>query len=181
MKKRASRGALTVEAAIVVPLFIMLMLLINGVFVMFWGQQIMTNALIQCTKSLSFDPYSSQRVSEAESESLMGMISDLFSFASSNHTSTEQWYKEGGDLEGVISDRFSAYLRSDKGDADALLESIGVEGGLGGLDFSGSKVENGVLTVQLTYTQNFVFDATGLGSFKRSISVQVNLFNYITS
>lgn len=177
-KNSASRGSLTLEASIMVPLFIMLMLLVNGFFILFMGQQVMTNALVQSAKSLSFDPYSIERVDGAASSSLMTMFTDFFSFVGGNYTTTEKWYEETDDLEDVIEERFIAYLRADERDAHALLETLGVENGIYGLDFSGSSVDGDVLTINLKYNQEYIFNTFGLGTMERELTVKVKLFTY---
>lgn len=180
MRKKANSGSITLEASIMVPMFIMLMLLVNGLFIMFMGQQIMTNALVQSAKSLAFDPYSTQRVGDGASSSLMEMFTDIFSAVGGDYTSTEKWYEDNDALEDMIAERFAVYLRKDRTAAENLLEQIGVENGLEGLDFSGSKVEDGVLTICLKYNQEYIFNVFGLATFERNITVQVKLFTYNT-
>lgn len=178
-KEKMNSGSITLEAAMVVPLFIILMLLVNGLFVMFMGQQIMSHTLIQSAKSLAFDPYSSQRVSANEEDSLADMFVDIFSFAGGDHVSTEKWYEENLDqIDEIIEERYIAYLKNSRSDAKVLLDEIGIKNGLNGLDFSGSSLADGVLTVKLKYTQEFIFNAAGLAEFERELSVKVKLFEY---
>lgn len=177
-KRKNNRGSITLEAAIVVPLFIILMLLVNGLFVLFMGQQIMSHSLIQSAKSLAFDPYSSQRVSSDESDDLADMFTEIFSFVGGDYTSSEEWYKESN-IEEIVQERYVAYLRENRSDTDALLEEIGVKNGVDGLDFSDSTLEDGVLTIKLKYTQEYIFNAAGLAEFDREISVKIKLFEYV--
>lgn len=177
---KKSRGAITLEAAITVPIFIIVMLLVNGLFVMFMGQQIMTHTLVQSAKSLAYDPYSSQLALSDTKNKLQNMITEIFAFNNGNHSSTEKWYDEKS-IEEAVKERFIAYLRSSKEDADGLLDEIGVKDGSDGLDFSGSSVdENRILTIKLKYTQEYIFNATGLGEFEREICVKIKLFSYST-
>lgn len=180
MRNNANSGSISLEASIIVPMFIMLMLLVNGLFIMFMGQQIMTNTLVQSAKSLAYDPYSTQRVGDGASISLMAMFTDIFSVVGGDYTSTEEWYSDTDDLEDIIAERFAVYLRSDRDAAEKLLANIGVENGIDGLDFSGSKVEDGVLTICLKYNQEYIFNTFGFASFERTMSVQVKLFTYNT-
>lgn len=176
---KKNSGSITLEAAMVVPMFIILMLLVNGLFVMFMGQQIMSHTLIQSTKSMAFDPYSSQRVSANEEDSLADMFVDIFSFASGDHVSTDKWYEENLDnIDQVVEERYIAYLRNSQSDARELLDELGIKNGLDGLDFSGSTIEDGVLNVKMKYTQEFIFNAAGLTEFERELSVKVKLFEY---
>lgn len=177
--KKKNSGSITLEAAMVVPLFIILMLLVNGLFVMFMGQQIMVHTLIQSAKSMAFDPYSSQRVSTNEEDDLADMFIDIFSFAGGNHVSTDKWYEENLDkIDEVIEKRYIAYLKNSRSDANILLEEIGIKNGVEGLDFSGSSLENGILTIKMKYTQEFIFNAAGLAEFERELCIKVKLFEY---
>lgn len=173
-----SKGAITLEAAIIVPIFIIMMLLVNGLFVMFMGQQIMSHTLVQSAKSLAYDPYSSQLAASDKKDQLQETIIEIFTFNNGNHSSTEKWYDEQS-IDETVKKRFIAYLRSSKEDTDGLLDEIGVKNGLDGLDFSGSSIDKDrILTVKLKYTQEFIFNAAGLGEFEREIYVKVKLFEY---
>ena len=176
--KRDTNGAITLEACIVVPVFVALMLLFNGVFVLFMGQQIMGHTLIQTAKSLALDPYATQRM-EGSSGNLDDFFTDIIAVGSDGYLSTEAWYDDPDALEGMVRERYMKYLREDSGVSAALLEMLGVEGGAGGLDFSGCTLEDGVLTLKLKYKQNYVFDAMGLAPFTREIGAKVKLFEYV--
>ena len=73
-----------------VPLFVIIMLLVNGLFLLFMGQQVMSSALVQSAKSMAFDPYVPQRF--AEDGDLSKMIADLFTIGKGNYISTDAWY-----------------------------------------------------------------------------------------
>lgn len=180
MKRRKSdSGSLTIEAAIMVPMFIMLMLLVNGLFVMFMGQQIMAHTLIQSAKSLAFDPYSTQRVAANEDDQLAEMFTDLFAFTGNGHVSTEPWYEDGAsNVADIARARYIANLGESRTDVEELFDQIGVKNGFAGLDFSGTVIEDGVLKMKMKYTQEFLFDALDLGEFQRELSVSVKLFEY---
>lgn len=179
-KKNSCSGSITLEAAMVVPFFIILMLLVNGFFVMFMGQQIMTHTLIQSAKSMAFDPYSTQRVAANAEDDLADMFVDIFSFASGDHVSTDKWYDAANldDLDEVVEERYIAYLNDSETDAKELLKNIGIKDGLDGLDFSGCTLEDGILTVKMKYTQEFIFNAADLASFDRELSIKVKLFEF---
>lgn len=178
--KHNNKGSLTLEACIVVPVFIGLMLLVNGLFVMFMGQQIISHTLVQSAKSLSFDCYSTQRVTDDKNNQLAAMFTDIFTIGHGNNISTEKWYEDADKVKVIAKERFLAYLKSSNSDANELLELVGVENGMNGLDFSESTIDNGrgILTIKLNYTQNYIYNAMGLASFKRSIYVKVKLFEY---
>ena len=95
MKNKNMRGSMTLEAAMVVPIFILLMLAVNGFFLMFMGQQVLSHTVIQSAKSMAYDPYASQRVTADEGDQLADMFVDLFSYANGDFTSPEEWYEDG--------------------------------------------------------------------------------------
>lgn len=175
---KKERGSMTLEASIVVPIFVSVMLLANGFFIFFMGQQMMSNALIQSAKSLSYDPYSIQRTNSDDAnfiESLIPALYDMFNAGGGNYVSSEKWYEEEN-IEETVKERFVLYLSP--ADADDLLKTFGVKDGLAGLDFSESSYSDGILTVKMNYTQEFVFNMLGLASFDDSMQVKVKMFEY---
>lgn len=172
-------GTVTLEACIVVPMFITIMLALCGIFVLFMGQQIITHATIQSAKSLSFDPYATERNAAAGEKELAQMFGDIFSAGHSDYVSTRRWYSdESSYLKSVASARFKAFISENGSKNKDVLEIIGIKGGANGINFSNCKVEDGVLTMSVKYTQCFIFDIAGLGEFDREISVKVKLFTY---
>lgn len=184
MKKKKISGAITLEAAIFVPIFIILMLLVNGLFMLFMGQQIMTHALIQSAKSMAFDPYASQRGMVEPDANLTNIFIDVFSEFRNDgydaYVETDDWYSEDN-VGDVVKERFLAYIRPDQSSATDILDLVGVEGGSNGLDFSDCSVENGVLNISVKYKQNFVYNIMGLQPIERELALKVDLFEYIQS
>lgn len=175
-KQNRNAGVITLEAAIMMPLFILLMLFLYAFFIFFMGQQIMSHTAIQTAKSLSFDPYIVNRVND---DDLATMIVDITEIFSGKYSSTDKWYtaERSDRLQGVAKDRFLAFLPN-QSDPDALLEWVGVENGTAGLDFSGSAVEDGVLTLKIQYVQNYAFKLADLTSFDRVITLKAKLFDW---
>ncbi len=179
MNLKKDNGVVTLEAAILVPIFIIIMLLVNGLFILFMGNQIMSHTLVQSAKSMALDPYASQSAENSkDSNPLASMFTDIFTIGSGGHISTDQWYKDNANVAKTAKKRFVAYLKENETDAKELLEEIGVKNGSDGLDFSGSKVEDGVLTVRIRYVQEFIFNAAGLGDIQREMSLKIKLFEY---
>ena len=172
-KQHKNAGVITLEAAIMMPMFILLMLFLYAFFIFFMGQQIMSHTAIQTAKSLSFDPYAVER---ADGNSLYEMVHDISDLAFSGHySSSEKWYtsSRSSKLPEVAKERFFAFLPNQT-DHNGLLKLIGVEN----LEFSGSSVEDGVLTLKITYVQNFAFQLAELTSFDRVITLKVKLLNW---
>ena len=177
-KMKCERGTATLEACIVVPAFVMLMLLVNGLFILFMGQQIMTHAAVQSAKSLALDPYASGRVAANETDKLADMLVDLFTIGDGEYVSTDKWYSDDiDDLEETVEERFFAYITSDENRVDDILDMIGIEGGKDGIRFDECSVDDDVLTMKICYTQNFIFRGD-LTSFDQELVLKVKLFKY---
>ncbi len=179
--KARESGTMTLEAAIMVPMFIIIMLFINGLFVLFMGQQVMMHSLVQSTKSLAYDPYSSQRAEGNTNDHLVDMFCDIVSIAHGKYISNESWYtKDSAEVCETVKDRFMAYLADSASKADDALKTVGVKNGSAGLDFSGSSYDKdtGILTVDLKYVQTFLFDVLDVGSMDRNITFKMKLFEY---
>lgn len=171
----ATNGSITLEAGIFVPFFVILMLLLNGAFILFMGQQIVSHTLIQTAKSMALDPYLTQRV-EASDVKLDDMLKDIAGMLGNGNYSTEDWYKNPAGVGKVAKERYLKSLRENAYVGDELLKQLGVQDGIKGMDFSGSTVEDGMLTLKIRYEQRYIFNAWGLGTFHREIGVKVKLF-----
>lgn len=174
------RGSISLEAAMVVPMFIMLMLMVNGFFLLFMGQEIMSHALIQSAKSMAFDPYAVQRI-DAEENDLSEFINDMGTLVTDGlqHNLTD-WYEDEATVVTEAEKRFVSFVREDKNDANELLELVGIKDGIDGLDFAESEVDmdNGFLRLKVNYTQEFMFNLFDFTSIERSMCIKVKLFQY---
>lgn len=179
-KAKSENGTITLEACIVVPVFILLIMFVYGLMVMFLGNHAMTHALVQCAESLSLDSYATDMLDAGDAVStgsvLKKIYKDVTQYGSENFSSSEKWY-DGGDVEGEIENRFLGFIADGSlNDADEWLEMFGVQDGFSGLDFSGSSVENGVLTINVKYTQEFVYGTEDLAAFDRELTVKAKMW-----
>lgn len=205
LKKRKSEdGTISLEACIVVPIFIFLILFIYGFIVMFMGQQMISHSMLQSAESLSIDSYGTEKIRDEDdnpaTELVITFMENLFtgSFSAdsidSTFASTKRWYdkdaddyKHGNrnelyeiDKNEVIKNRFLGYLTGESDitkaeeKAKEIYKLIGVENEE--LDFSESTVEDGVLTMVVKYRQKFVFDFQGLVGIDRRLTIKVNMW-----
>lgn len=179
-RKDNDGGVVSLEAAILVPLFIFLMLFFYGIIIMFMGQHMISHAMIQSSQSLSFDPYATERLKKEEIDGLVDSLTSIYlEYGTDEHfSSTDKWYSDNQDmLEEVAKKRFIGFLSGGGRDrADRLLNIFGIKGGIDTIDFSGCSVADGVLTFTIKYDQDFIFDFHGLASFERTMSIQAKLW-----
>ena len=180
MKDNKQRGAITVEACVSVLVFIILMLLLSGLFVMFMAQNVTAHVTLQTSESLSVDAYRIERLMKEDGKlGTVGadfgqFITKLFGSSDDNpyFVTDNRWYNgKDEDVAQAVKTRFIGYLTG--GDqsgkdatvkADEILRKLNIKDGLSGLDFSGSYVQNGTLYVVLKYNLEYDFNIWGLGT-----------------
>ncbi|MDD4095864.1 MAG: hypothetical protein PHP22_06450 [Oscillospiraceae bacterium] len=173
---------ISIEACIVLPIFIILLMFIYGFFILFAGQNIIAHALIQSAQSLSLDSYSHEKLDAGATDSgpaLIGGIFNTFFVTDEYYTSNSKWYSEDiASMNDVIKKRFIGYLvvNPTDGKADVLLDYLGVEDGLDGFDFSLSEIDGDYLTVTVTYKQKFIFDFGDRVTMDMQQSIKVKMW-----
>lgn len=181
MKKKSEQGLLSLEASIVVTLFIFLMLFMYSFFVVFEARNSMGHALLATTNSLALDAYENSQLGDNESlYSLLRSIYGSINNDKDDFTDYRKWYEDStttnadgttslsGAFSDVLKTRFLAYLSGGKEeDAKKVLDSYHIRDGLEGLDFSGSYVdEKNRLHVSLRYTIDYEFRVFNLSGLK---------------
>lgn len=167
MRKDQS-GVITLEACISVLMFLLLMLLLSGLFLMFMAQTVTAHAVLETAQSMSLEAYSLEKLAVDEGaaasvgEHLGSFVSSWFGTAenSPNFVSANKWY-EGDEKEiaAAIKERFVGYIAGgNESKADKLLTMMNVVNGLDGLDFSKSYVEDDTLHIFLAYKLKYNFN-----------------------
>ncbi len=168
LKVKSREGSVTLEAAIILPIFIFVFLSIFGLFGMINARQEITRAMIQAGKSLSLDPYATEMLEKANDKKFRTAEQYLMSkvrqaSSKEKYTNITKWY-EGGDVSGVAKDRFIAYFAGgDESKANEKLKWMGVEGGLDGLKVDGSISGKRELELKTEYQLKFLFDFIQVG------------------
>lgn len=181
---KKENGTISLEACIVVPMFMFLILFVYGFIVMFMGQQLITHAMIQSAESLSLDSYALENVDFEEIDSGGELVQLLYSqiyTPNNDFSSNVKWYSDdSSDLSSVVEKRFLAYLTSGANNAQTkaseMLEFVGVKNGFDGLDLSETKIEDGYLIMTVSYEQEFIFNFNGLASFEREFTIKQKLW-----
>lgn len=169
-KEKTQKGIITLEACISVLFFLMLMLLLAGLFRMFMAQNLIAHATLETVQSLSLDAYSAKKIGSGNWGSVGELINNLFDLTNNDDFSSyKDWYSAPPDLpvKEVVKTRFIAYISGgDKTKADDLLRRLNIEDGIEGIDFSDSVVKEGVLYVVLKYRLEYDFKIGGLGEIE---------------
>lgn len=186
MKKDNECGVISLEACIVVPIFMMLIMFIYGFMLMFTGDFLVSHALYQSAESLSYDAYANDKLASAGMgdisgiDSLLTNVINLFTETSDDggFVNATQWYKGGdSDVEQAVKERFIAYFSGgDEAKMKDMLHVCGIDED--SLDFSESSIEGNDLIIKIKYNQSFLFDINGLASFDYTKKARVRLFTH---
>lgn len=174
-KYKSQRGSMSLEASIAVTMFIFFMLFLYSFFVVFEARNEMAHVLLATTNSMSLDPLQTEKLDGTDD--LSSIIYKVYSYIShedNGFIDDTSW--ANGDVKAsdisleaiwfkhLIKERFVAYLAGgDEEEANAILERYHIEGGLDGLDFSGSYIDSGNLYISVKYTIEYEFNMFNLG------------------
>jgi hypothetical protein len=190
-KKNDEQGSVTLEAAIILPIFCALFMALNGFFFTFNAQNQISHALIQSASSLGLDPYLNEKIDSGldGAHGFWGGLSDALldgvrRLATDGYfTSPNDWYSSGGGAENTIigsedaKKRFVAYLTGDTSEskADEKLKHFGIEGGLSGMHFTATN-EGGDVVLKVNYRMGVWFDMFGKKKMEVTQSARAKLW-----
>lgn len=120
------KGIISLEACIVVPIFMILILFIYSFFVIFTAQNQIAHSLLQSSQSVSLDPYKTETIGVAPGD-WPGSLSDiLIEFLESDdeyYKSDSKWYGEDKDpnmIEATVSIITGGFLNPEPEDVTGL-------------------------------------------------------------
>lgn len=100
-RRRHTAGSISLEACIVVPIFMILILFIYGFFIVFTAQNSIAHALLQCSQSVSLDPYKTKNLgmkSDELPDDLTDIVSEILDGDNPNFVSDSKWYSKDSGL-----------------------------------------------------------------------------------
>ena len=169
------RASVTLEAAIILPIFCFLFMALNGVFFVFSAQNQVMHTLVQTANSLSLDPYWNEKISlENTSVSTILQRFERYVVRDQSFSSAESWHKNETVSSGVLENRFYSYFTGygNKLSAYTKLKKLGV---VGNMELSGT-VNNGDLTLVAKYKMKFWFNLFKTEPLDLSQKVKVHLW-----
>ena len=178
------RGSLTLETAIVLPIFFLLILFVYSLFGIYSAHNQMSHALVQASKSLAMDPYLYEETELAgeTTTKFWGGLDDvgLNVFRMDNDPyfmALTDWYNKLESSEYVIRNRFIGYLTGgDEQAAEEKLNGLRIVNGLNGVDFDAQIVGDDQLQITMKYTIKMLFNFWDYGEMPVEQTVQVKLW-----
>lgn len=174
-------GTIILETSFVLPLFILVIAFVYGIFVIVNAQNVMTHTLIQTTDSLALDAYLNTHVNSVteanDAWDTIGKWSSLSDMVvDAGRTFTNEYFASSASVTSEIAKkRFIGYLNGgDRNQAVEKLKALKVAGGLDGVKFSVVRAGSDI-TVSIEYELQFLIDIGGAGRIpmKQSFTAQL--------
>lgn len=160
MKKR-EQGILTVEASIVLTLFMLFVLFIFSFARIYSAQNIVSHATIQTSDDMALESYLRENARDDKAQDVVYLASRL----TGSTTLCEDNFKslQVTDIPSLAREKFIAAISSSEYEADEILKKFGVKDGISGIDFSASSLDNQKenVIVSVSYTLKVQFPIFG--------------------
>lgn len=161
-----TKGSLTIEASIALTAFMFLVVTILSFGRVYRAQNLISHATLQTSQSLAIESYYRETVSGGDTAETVSKLIKLAGFFGWDTPATwDDGYAQLGDagtnFVGIAEETFIYAIAEDRDAADKLLKSVGIEEGMDGLVFDGSKVEDKDIIICVTYEVKLPFSFFG--------------------
>lgn len=151
-------GSITIEATISLVTFSLFLLFFLNFAIIFRAQNIVGHGILNAAKGMSIESYWLGGVDDTKIGGMVNAVKKLFTDTGDMGDAYTGWAGAGGIPEvakGYFIDSITA--AGGTAEADSRLKSLGIESGVSGLDFSGSAISGGKLTVRVSYKVKLFF------------------------
>lgn len=180
--EESTEGALILELSFALPIFILVIMFVYGMFVVHSAENEIVHALVQSSKSLSLDTYAAKNINSVKEANefwngLGSMVEDIVRDGNNPYfSSASSWY-DSGDVSTVRRRFIGFFSGGDSASADQRLQSLGIEDGINGLKFELiSADKNGDLDIKVSYSIHIWFDAFGLGTIPMEHEIKAKMW-----
>ncbi len=160
MRKR-EQGILTVEASIVLTLFMLFVLFLFSFERIYRAQNLVSHATIQASDDMALESYLRENANDDKAQDVVFLASRL----TGSTTLSEDNFKslQVSDIPSLAREKFVASISSSEAEADEILKKLGIKDGLSGMDFSASFLDDAKenVIISVSYTLKIQFPIFG--------------------
>lgn len=170
--KKNERGVLTVEASIVLCVFALFILFLFSFATIYRAENMVSHATLQAADAVALESYLRETAFETDEQKVLFWANRLNGQDSISADSFESL--RTADLESITKEKFALAIGETLESADNILQKLGIDGGLDGVDFSESYVDlttNDVI-VKANYTMKMKFPVFGADQLEASKSAK---------
>lgn len=170
-------GSITIEATISLVTFLLFLLFFLNFAIIFRAQNIVGHGILNAAKGMSVESYWLGGVDDTKIGGMVNAIIGLFADPGDLGDAYTSWGAAGG-TASVAKEYFIDSISAEGIEADARLKALGIEGGVSGLDFSGTAVSDGKITVKVAYKIKLFFPFYPLEEVAMEQYASANLWEY---
>lgn len=171
MKK--NKGALTIEASVVLTLFTFFVLFFLGFGRVYRAQSTVSHATLQAADAISTESFLRENLSADDAAKALFVAQHMQGGATVN----ENLFKSLREISipNLAKEKFTAAVADSSASANDVLTGLGVKDGLDGVDFSLSRINSATdeVILKATYTVKLQFPFFGINEFEMSKSAKV--------
>lgn len=177
--KKKEQGILTVEASLVLTLFLLFVLFLFSFARMYRAQNMISHATMQSADALALESYVREVAHDEDASEIVKLGNQLSGFTSLSEESFTSL--RAADIPKLAKDKFAVAISSSEVNADAVLKKLGVKGGLSGVDFSTSKMDldTNDVVVYVNYTLELQFPVFGFSEINVTKAARAKTFGDI--
>lgn len=174
------KGTITIEATISLVTFSLFLLFFLNFATIFRAQNVVAHGVLNAAKSMSIENYWLGGVDDTKLGGMVNAVIGLFADTDGMEDSYASWGAAGGVSE-VAKKYFIGSITGEGNtdtEANSKLEKLGIKGGVEGLDFSKTTIEQGKVTVRVTYKVQLLFPLYLIKELEMEQYASANLWKY---
>lgn len=178
MKKR-EQGVLSVEASIVLTLILLFILFLFGFGRAYRAQNLVGHAALQTADAVALESYLRETALQSDAADVVYLASHISDSSAISVESLESL--RSANLPKLAREKFIAAIAASEGAADDKLRSMGVKGGLEGVDFSECKMDlaSDDVIIAISYTLEMQFPVFGFNEIPVTKTAKAKTFGEI--
>lgn len=178
MKKKES-GILTVEASMILSVFVLFVLFLFNFARVYRAQNMVSHAVLQASDAVAMESYLRETAFGGDETDIVQLANRL----TSSTTISEESFTSlrSANLPKIAKEKFSTAIANSETNADKVLKNLGVKGGLTGVDFSASQMDldNNDVILYANYTIELQFPILGMKELSVSKAAKSKTFGEI--
>ena len=177
--RKKEQGVLTVEATIVLMVFVMFVLFLYNFAGVYRAQSAVSHAAIESADAVALESYLREVAFEADAQDVVYLASKLGGSATLDASTLESL--RTANLPSLAKKKFVAAIASNETEADTKLRNLGVKDGLAGISFSESymDLDGDNVIVFLDYVVEMQFPVFGFKEIRVTKAAKAKTFGEI--
>lgn len=177
--RKKEQGVLTVEATIVLMVFVMFVLFLYNFAGVYRAQSTVSHAAIESADAVALESYLREVAFESDPQEVIYLASKLGGSSTLDASALESL--RTADLPKLAKEKFIAAIAKNEADADSKLKQLGIKDGISGISFSQchADLDGDNIIVFVEYTVELQFPVFGVREIRVTKAAKAKTFGEI--